>query len=169
MSGFTQINVGTTANDGTGDSLRVSQQAVNTNFGATPRVLSSKSALASELAESGFSRLVQGFGDLRASNTSDTVNNIDTFASGSVGWQWKKSIKGVLYGGDYLVADGSTDDTDALDDLIQWCLTNNYKLLLPPGQINYTSLTALGSGMQIREQRAFQGSATLACLLFQSA
>jgi len=163
MSGFTQINVGTTANDGTGDSLRVSQQAVNSNLLTTVRTLSAVSDLATEAAASGYSRIVQGFGDLRASNTSDTVNNIDTFASGSVGWQWKKSIKGVLYGGDYLVADGSTDNTDALDDLIQWCLTNNYKLLLPPGQINYTSLTAIGSGMQIEGQGGNTSGTILFC------
>jgi hypothetical protein len=163
MSGFTSINVGAAANDGNGDSLRVSQQAVNTNFGTAARVLTAKAGLASELAASGYSRIVQGFGELRATNTSDTVNNIDIFASGSVGWQWKRNIRGVLYGGDYLEADGSTDDTDALDDLIQWCLTNNYKLLLPPGQINYTTLTAIGSGMQIEGQGGNTSGTILFC------
>jgi hypothetical protein len=163
MSGFTLINVGAAANDGNGDSLRVSQQAVNANYTSTVRSLATTSSLTTELAASGYVRLVQQFDSVRASNTSDTIDNIDTFASGSVGWQWKRDIKGVLYAGDYLSADGVTDDTDGLDDLIQWCQTNNRRLLLPSGTILYSSLTALTDGNWIEGQGGLTNNTILKC------
>ena len=59
MSGFTLINVGAAANDGNGDSLRVSQQAVNANFLTATRGLPLVTDLASEAAAGGYTRIVQ--------------------------------------------------------------------------------------------------------------
>jgi hypothetical protein len=142
-------------------------QAINANYGRTPRVLSALSDLASEEAADGKTRTVSevnktGIFDPR--NTSDSVDNIKTFASGSVGWQWKRRIDGVLYAGDHgVTADGSTDDTNALDDLIQWCLTNNYKLLLPSGTILYSSLSDISNGLWMEGQGGIINNTILKC------
>ena len=98
MAGFATINVGTTANDGTGDSLRVSQQAVNTNFGTTPRVLATTADLASEVAASGYARIVSSVssGGIFKAVNGGTADGGDIFASATVGWTWQR-VKSSLH------------------------------------------------------------------------
>jgi hypothetical protein len=91
MSGFTLINVGAAANDGTGDSLRVSQQAVNSNYSSTVRTLAATSDLATETAATGYVRIVYTgirAGVYVATETEDTPNGITQYASATVGWIW---------------------------------------------------------------------------------
>lgn len=91
MSGFTLINVGTTANDGAGDSLRVSQQIVNANYSSTVRALATTSDLASETAATGYVRVVYTgarAGIYLATETGATPNGITEYASATVGWIW---------------------------------------------------------------------------------
>ena len=117
MSGFTSINVGAAANDGTGDSLRVSQQAVNSNFLTATRSLSLVTDLASEAAASGYTRIVQDLergGVFKAVN-GGTVNSGTIFASATAGWTWQRVYSGwanVKWWG--AVGDGVTDDRAAL-------------------------------------------------------
>ena len=98
MSGFTLINVGAAANDGNGDSLRVSQQTVNSNYTSTPRVLTATSYLASEAASSGLLRYVSApsdGGNFRAVN-GGTVDGVDVFASATSGWTWQRVSSNLL-------------------------------------------------------------------------
>ena len=90
MSGFTQINVGAAANDGTGDSLRVSQQTVNGNYASTPRVVAETSDLSTEVAASGYLRIVSDItsGGLFKAVNGGTPDGLDVFASATVGWTW---------------------------------------------------------------------------------
>ena len=92
MSGFTLINVGAAANDGNGDSLRVSQQAVNANYISTVRALATASSLSTESAASGYVRLVEDLarGGLLKAVNSGTADNVDIFASATSGWTWQR-------------------------------------------------------------------------------
>ncbi len=123
MSGFTQINVGTTANDGTGDSLRVSQQAVNTNFLTAARSLSAVTDLSSELAASGYSRIVQDLerGGIFKAVNGGTVDNINIFASATSGWTWQRVNMFLVYADQHgVVGDKSTDNTSAFQDVLDY-------------------------------------------------
>ena len=115
MSGFTLINVGTTANDGTGDSLRVSQQAVNTNYTSTPRALGAVADLANEAAASGYTRIVQDSerGGIFKAVNGGAVDNGIIFASATVGWTWQR-VLGESINIDWwpVAADGETNKTD---------------------------------------------------------
>ena len=94
MSGFTQIGAGSSANDGTGDAIRTAMQAVNANYTSTPRVLSTVSDLASEVAASGYVRVVSDLttgGSFKAVN-SGTPDGVDVFTSATVGWTWQRII-----------------------------------------------------------------------------
>jgi hypothetical protein len=91
MSGFTLINVGAAANDGNGDSLRVSQQAVNSNYTSTPRVLGAVADLANEAAAAEYIRIVHTgprSGVYAAVETATAANGVTTYASATVGWLW---------------------------------------------------------------------------------
>ena len=117
MSGFTLINVGAAANDGNGDSLRVSQQAVNSNFLTATRSLSLVTDLASEAAASGYTRIVQDLdrgGVFKAVN-GGTVNSGTIFASATSGWTWQRVFSGpasIKWFG--AVGDGVTNDQEAI-------------------------------------------------------
>lgn len=93
MSGFTQIGVGTTANDGSGDALRAAMQAINDNYGSTVRALSTTSLLASEKAAIGYVRLVSDpvAGGIFTASTSGVVDNVSIFPSATVGFFWVRS------------------------------------------------------------------------------
>lgn len=93
MSGFTPINVGATANDGSGDSLRSSQIKVNSNYNTTVRSLNSTDDLGSETADEGFVRIVETgdySGVYRAKQFSEAPNLVTQYPSASVGWIWEK-------------------------------------------------------------------------------
>ena len=145
MSGFTSINVGATANDGTGDSLRVSQQAVNTNFTATPRVLDLTSDLASEIAASSYARVVSNIADggiFKAVN-SGTPDNINIFASATVGWTWQRiqSSKDRLSIADFNVLpsnSAATNDTN-IALAITGAKTLKKPLYAPAGTYNFSA------------------------------
>ena len=103
MSGFTLINVGAAANDGNGDSLRVSQQAVNTNYTSTPRIVGSTAALASETAASGYVRIVNTIysGGLFVAVNGGAPDGGDVFASATVGWTWQRLKSSIRNARDY--------------------------------------------------------------------
>ena len=115
MSGFTLINVGAAANDGNGDSLRVSQQAVNSNYTSTPRALGAVADLANEAAASGYARIVQDSerGGIFKAVNGGTVDNGIIFASATVGWTWQR-VLGESINIDWwpVAADGDTYKTD---------------------------------------------------------
>lgn len=92
MSGFTQIGVGSSANDGTGDALRTAMQVVNSNYTRTSRALDAVSDLATEAAAAGYSRIVNDSdrGGLFYAVNSGTADNVDIFASATVGWTWQR-------------------------------------------------------------------------------
>ena len=124
MSGFTLINVGAAANDGNGDSLRVSQQAVNSNFLTATRSLSSVASLASESAASGYTRIVQDLdrGGIFKAVNGGTVDDGVVFASATVGWTWQR-----VYDGDFVYAswfgaalDGVTDDSTIIQSILDY-------------------------------------------------
>ena len=145
MSGFTQINVGATANDGTGDSLRVSQQAVNTNFTATPRVLDLTSDLASEIAASSYARVVSNIaeGGIFKAVNSGTPDNINIFASATVGWTWQRiqSSKDRLSIADFNVLpsnSAATNDTN-IALAITAAKTLKKPLYAPAGTYNFSA------------------------------
>jgi hypothetical protein len=71
--------------------------------------LSSISSLSSQSAASGYVKNVsenykQGVFDAR--NTSDTIDNIETFTSATAGWQWKRRINGTLYAANHVYRRG---------------------------------------------------------------
>jgi hypothetical protein len=120
MSGFTLINVGAAANDGTGDSLRVSQQAVNSNYSSTVRTLATTSDLASEAAAAGYSRIVSDLdrgGVFKAVN-GGAANNGTIFASATVGWTWQRIYDGDVFAKWFGVSgDGTTDNASAINSI----------------------------------------------------
>ena len=123
MSGFTQIGVGSSANDGTGDALRTAMQAVNGNYDRTARALDAVSDLASETAAAGYTRIVRDSdrGGIFKAVNGGTVDNIKTFASATVGWTWQRINIVVLYADQHgLVGDASTDNTTAFQALIDY-------------------------------------------------
>jgi hypothetical protein len=154
MSGFTQINVGATANDGTGDSLRVSQQAVNTNFTATPRVLDLTSDLASEIAASSYARVVSNIaeGGIFKAVNSGTPDNINIFASATVGWTWQRiqSSKDRLSIADFNVLpsnSAATNDTN-IALAITAAKTLKKPLYAPAGTYNFSAAIDARSNYQ---------------------
>lgn len=98
--------------------------------------------------------------------TGQTADNIEVFNHAeNSSFQWKRiRQRGTIYAGNEGVkSDGTTDDTEALDDLIQWCQTNDYKLELPPGEILYSSLTAITDGVWIEGQGGNKSNTILRC------
>ena len=123
MSGFTLINVGAAANDGNGDSLRVSQQAVNANFLTATRGLPLVTDLASEAAAGGYTRIVQDLerGGIFKAVNSGTVDNINVFASATSGWTWQRLNTFLVYADQHgVIGDKSTDNTSAFQDVIDF-------------------------------------------------
>lgn len=91
MSGFTQIGVGSSANDGTGDALRTAMQAVNLNYASTVRALATTSELNTENAAAGYIRIVYTgtrAGVYVATESESSPNGITEYASATVGWIW---------------------------------------------------------------------------------
>jgi len=121
MSGFTSINVGTTANDGTGDSLRASQQAVNSNFLTAVRTLSAVADLSTEAAASGYSRIVQDIerGGLFKAVNGGSSDNVDIFTSATVGWTWQR-VRGswIDIASAGALGDDSTDNYSAIQAVL---------------------------------------------------
>jgi hypothetical protein len=117
MSGFTQIGVGSSANDGTGDALRTAMQAVNSNYGRTTRALDSVTDLASEAAAAGYTRIVTDSdrgGVFKAVNSGVPDSGL-VFGSATAGWTWQRVYEGAIKATWFdVTADGSTDDRDAL-------------------------------------------------------
>jgi hypothetical protein len=162
MSGFTLINVGAAANDGNGDSLRVSQQAVNTNFGTAARGLPLVTGLASEAAASGYTRIVQdlGRGGIFKAVNSGTADDVDIFSSATVGWTWQRMNKGFKDIREFGVSTSSSDNQSAFQTAIDWAEgasntstgewnSNGKKgvlLFIPPG-VYKTSPIALKDGV----------------------
>ena len=121
MSGFTQINVGTTANDGTGDSLRVSQQTVNDNYGQTVRSLNYTSDLSNETAGDKYTRIVlQGdrSGVYRAKQFNEVPNGVTQYPSAPVGWIWEQVSVSPELPQIYYVHGQTTPD-------VTWAITHN--------------------------------------------
>jgi hypothetical protein len=121
MSGFTLINVGAAANDGNGDSLRVSQQAVNSNYTSTPRSLSTVADLATEAAASGYTRIVADLtrgGVFKAVN-GGAANGITIFASATAGWTWQRQYQcDIMASWAGVVGDGITDNYAAIASIV---------------------------------------------------
>jgi hypothetical protein len=169
MSGFTLINVGATANDGTGDSLRVSQQAVNSNFLTATRSLSLVTDLASEAAASGYTRIVQDLdrGGIFKAVNGGTANNGNIFASATSGWTWQRLFKGPVFPLWFgAVGDGVTDDTSVIQSMLNLLGTDfseidfgdtSYSYLISRQAVNYcariqskSNFVLRGSGAKIK-------------------
>jgi len=169
MSGFTLINVGATANDGNGDSLRVSQQAINTNYISTVRALATTSSLTTELAASGYVRLI--YNDLgaqvfAADNSGLTVDNIRVFTSATVGWTWVRTTPAwvdITAPRFRCISNDSTDNATNLQAAADYALETNLPLRIPAGTykttdfINFYDLIIIGDG---RERSIIKSYAT---------
>ena len=158
MSGFTLINVGAAANDGNGDSLRVSQQAVNANYISTVRALTTTSSLSTESAASGYVRLI--YNDLgsqvfAADNSGLTVDNIRVFTSATVGWTWVRTTPAwvdITAPRFRCIGDDATDNTTNLQAAADYALETNLPLRIPAGTykttdfINFYDINIIGDG-----------------------
>lgn len=120
MSGFTQIGVGSSANDGTGDALRTAYQAINSNYTRTGRALDSVADLSTEDAAAGYLRIVNDSdrGGLFKAVNSGTVNNGTIFSSATVGWTWQRVYQGDVFAKWFgVVGDGTTDNASAINSI----------------------------------------------------
>lgn len=158
MSGFTQIGVGSSANDGTGDALRTAMQAVNGNYTSTVRAIASTSSLATETAAAGFVRVLYndlGEQTFAADNSGLTVDNIKVFASATVGWTWVRTMPAwvdITAPRFRCIGNDSFDCTSNLQAAADYAFANGLPIRIPAGTykvtdfINFYDLIVLGNG-----------------------
>lgn len=160
MSGFTQIGVGSSANDGTGDALRTAMQSVNSNYASTVRAIASTSSLATEAAASGYVRVLYndlGAQTFVADNSGLTVDSIKVFASATVGWTWVRTSPAwvdITAPRFRCIGNDSFDCTANLQAAADFANTNSLPLRIPAGIykttdfINFYDLLIYGDGRE---------------------
>lgn len=160
MSGFTQIGVGSSANDGNGDALRTAYQAINSNYASTVRAIASTSSLATEAAASGYVRVLYndlGSQTFVADNSGLTVDSIKVFASATVGWTWVRTSPAwvdITAPRFRCIGNDTFDCTTNLQAAADFANTNNLPLRIPAGTykvtdfINFYDLLIYGDGRE---------------------
>lgn len=169
MSGFTQIGVGSSANDGTGDALRTAMQSVNSNYTSTVRAIASTSSLATEAAAAGYVRVLYndlGAQTFVADNSGLTVDSIKVFASATVGWTWVRTSPAwvdITAPRFRCIGNDTFNCTTNLQAAADFANTNNLPLRIPSGTykvtdfINFYDINIIGDG---RERSVIKSYAT---------